>query len=555
MQNFSGDRMIDRPFAARPICAAFALSLAACWGGAGVAQTQMLLAQVDLNGVEMPAPYMRSVAEAVSGDETLSQFYAARNYQPLWTGPTDAGRRAVLFAALATADDHALPVARYDAAGLVRDLRNAQTEGDRGRVEVAMTRAYLAFAHDLQGGVLDPRKVDSGIVRVIPRVEPARLLAGITGPDPAAFIQTLAPHVPEYSRLMRVRFELEQTIAAGGWGAPVAGPLKPGATGARLVALRDRLVAMGYLGNTATASFDRSIQAAVQRFQADHGLSPDGVVNAATVEELNIGPEARLASVVVAMERLRWMGDAPRGARHIWVNLPEMAAKIVDDGQVVFQTRAVIGKNTPDQRTPEFSDEMEYMVVNPSWSVPRSITTKEYLPLLQRNPNAVSHLQVIDSRGRVVPRGSVNFSAYSAKTFPFALRQPPSDGNALGQVKFMFPNQYNIYLHDTPSKSLFANEVRAYSHGCIRLSDPFDFAYALLARQSADPRAEFKSHLDTKAENRLNLETHVPVHLVYFTAWPTAKGRMSWRKDVYGRDAAIFEALTKAGVAAARVEG
>ncbi len=501
------------------------------------------------------APYLRSVAEAVGSDTALAEFYRARNYRPVWTGAEDGARREALFAALASAGDHALPVADYDAPGLAAQLRAAQTEGDRGRAEVAMSRAFLAYAHDLQGGVLDPKKVDSGIVREIPRIDPAALLAGIVTTDPSAWLQSLAPKAPEYSRLMRARFELEQTIASGGWGPAVPGSLKPGAVGAGVVALRDRLIAMGYLGRTATATYDRQIQAAVQRFQSDHGLTPDGAVDAATAEEINIGPEDRLASVVVAMERLRWMGDAPRGRRHIWVNLPEMLAKIVDDGQVVFQTRAVIGKNVPDQRTPEFSDEMEYMVVNPSWSVPRSITTKEYLPLLQRNPNAVSHLQVVDQRGRVVPRGSVNFAAYSARSFPFALRQPPSDGNALGKVKFMFPNQYNIYLHDTPSKSLFSNDVRAYSHGCIRLGDPFDFAYALLARQSADPRGEFQSHLDTKSENRVNLDNHVPVHLVYFTAWPNAKGRMGWRKDVYGRDAAIFDALVKAGVVPARVEG
>ncbi|TAG15182.1 MAG: murein L,D-transpeptidase, partial [Rhodobacterales bacterium] len=192
---------------------------------------------------------------------------------------------------------------------------------------------------------------------------------------------------------------------------------------------------------------------------------------------------------------------------------------------------------------------------NPSWGVPRSIIVNEYLPLLQQNPNAVGHLQVIDGRGRVVPRGSVDFAAYSARSFPFGLRQPPSDGNALGLVKFMFPNPYNIYLHDTPSKSLFANEVRAYSHGCIRVADPFDLAHALLALQSADPVAEFQADLDTGKETRVDLVKPVPVHLVYFTAYPDAKGHIGYRRDVYGRDAKLFEALEAAGVVLAGVQG
>jgi L,D-transpeptidase YcbB len=244
-----------------------------------------------------------------------------------------------------------------------------------------------------------------------------------------------------------------------------------------------------------------------------------------------------------------------RSVRHVWVNLPDFRARIVDGGKTVFETRVVIGKDVPDQRSPEFSDEMEHMVINPSWGVPRSIIVKEYLPLLQQNPNAVGHLQVIDGRGRVVSRGSVNFAAYSARTFPYGLRQPPSDGNALGKVKFMFPNQHNIYLHDTPSKSLFDKEVRAYSHGCIRVADPFDLAHALLSVQSKAAEAEFDAHLQTGDETTVKLLQKVPVHLVYFTAYPDAKGRMSYRRDVYGRDAALFQALSAAGVELAGVQG
>jgi L,D-transpeptidase YcbB len=168
--------------------------------------------------------------------------------------------------------------------------------------------------------------------------------------------------------------------------------------------------------------------------------------------------------------------------------------------------------------------------------------------MMQKNRNAAGHLKIVDSKGRVVPRSAINFANYTARSFPYSMRQPPSDGNALGLVKFMFPNQYNIYLHDTPSKSLFAREVRAFSHGCIRLSDPFDFAYALLAAQTDDPVGLFKSHLDSGQESNVRLDVPLPVHLVYFTAYPAATGRMEYRRDVYGRDAAIFRALTEAGV-------
>ena len=499
--------------------------------------------------------FTKSVAEAASADDGIAAFYRAQGYQTLWTGPADSTRREAFLTALDGAAEQGLPPSRYGRDDLVAAFRSAVTEGDRGRLEVAMSRAFVAFAGDLKAGVVAPKKLDKTIVRDIARPEAAALLAGFARAEPWGFFRSLPPSTPEYPRLLKEKLGLEGVIAAGGWGAQVPGQVQPGAIGPEAVALRNRLVALGYLPHSASGTFDRPMVRAVQRYQADNGITPDGVVGDSTLAALNTAPEERLKSVTVAMERLRWMGDAPRGDRHIWVNQPDFTAKIMDGGAVTFQTRAVIGKNSPDTRTPEFSDEMEYMVVNPSWGVPRSIIVKEYLPLLQRNPNAVSHIQVVDRSGRVVPRGAVNFAAYSASSFPFSMRQPPSDGNALGLVKFMFPNQYNIYLHDTPSKNLFAHEVRAYSHGCIRLGDPFDFAYALLARQTDDPKGVFKAELDTGRESLVRLDVKVPVHLVYFTAWPTARGTIGYRNDIYGRDAAIFQALDEAGVVLPQVQG
>jgi murein L,D-transpeptidase YcbB/YkuD len=505
--------------------------------------------------VAQPSAFSQSLAAAASDDAVIAEWYGKTGYEPLWTGADDAERRQAFLAAIARAADHGLPVQRYDAVALTNALRAAESEGDRGRIEVAMTRAYLAWARDLTSGAIDPAKVDAGIVRQIDRIDPQTLLARIAAGSPKAVMTWLMPKSPAYLNLMKAKIGLEAQIAAGGWGEPLAvSPVEPGDTGAVVVALRDRLMRMGYLAPTATASYDRAIQSAVQAFQLAHGLVADGRAGEGTILELNISAGDRLKSVIVALERERWL-DIDQSVRHIWVNLPDFRAKIIEDGRTVFDTRVVIGKNVPDQRSPEFSDEMEHMVINPSWGVPRSIIVKEYLPLLQQNPNAVGHLQVIDGRGRVVPRGSVDFAAYSARSFPFGLRQPPSDGNALGLVKFMFPNQYNIYLHDTPSKSLFGNDVRAYSHGCIRVADPFDLAYALLALQSDDPEAEFKAHLDSGKETTVKLDKTVPVHLVYFTAYPDSKGRIGYRRDVYGRDAALFKALEEAGVALGGVQG
>ncbi len=517
------------------------LTMGIGWSGAAVAS---------------PTAFAQALSAAVAEEEALAGYYRAGIYADLWTGPDDAARRAALFAALDLADVHGLPVARYDAAGLRAAFSAVQTEGDRGRLEAAMSRAYLQFVRDLSSGALTPSQIDPAIKREPQRPDPALLLARAGGENFERFLADLPPDHPEYARLIKEKLTLEATMATGGFGpAIVAEKLESGDQGLAVVALRDRLQAFGYLGPTASQDYDQRIAVAVQRFQSDFGLPVDGVAGTSTIAALNEQPGDRLQSVVAALERLRWMGDAAFGDRHIWVNQPSFTVQIVDEGKVSYNSRVVIGKTDADTQTPEFSETMKFLVINPSWSVPRSITTKEYLPLLRSNPNAVGHLQVIDGNGRVVPRGAVNFAAYSASNFPFALRQAPSDGNALGKVKFMFPNPYNIYLHDTPSKSLFANEVRAYSHGCIRVGAPFDLAYALLARQSDDPQGLFQTYLDSGAESRVDLDAPVPVHLVYFTAWPNSKGVVTYLRDIYGRDGKIFDALVEAGLAPLDVQG
>jgi murein L,D-transpeptidase YcbB/YkuD len=246
------------------------------------------------------------------------------------------------------------------------------------------------------------------------------------------------------------------------------------------------------------------------------------------------------------MERERWL-VRDRGARHVWVNLADFSATIRQDGREVFRTRAVIGKDVADRETPEFSDEMDHLVLNPSWYVPRSIIVNEYLPKLRANPNAVRHLKITDRRGREVDRGH-GFAQYSARSFPFSMRQPPGPENALGRVKFMFPNPHNIYLHDTPQRHLFAHDRRAYSHGCIRLAEPVAFAHAILAPQEAEPEALVDGVLRSGAERRVDLDETVPVHLVYRTAFTDEAGALHWREDVYGRDAMVLDALIEAGV-------
>lgn len=502
--------------------------------------------------------FKQAVAEAASPDDQIAAFYRASDYQPLWTGEGEqfVARRAALMQALNAVDLHGLPAARYDVDGLMAAMRDARTTRDLGTIEVTLSRRFAQYARDVQKGMLIPSKIDDGLVRKVVYRDAADYLNGLEkSTDPSAYMRSLPPKSREYRALMKEKIGLEALIRAGGWGRGVpSGKYKPGQSGPSVVALRDRLITLGYLSPSASATYDVNLQKAVRDFQSSHGLEADGVAGATTIDEINKLASARLQSVIVAMERERWLPEN-RGKRHVLVNLADFHAQIVDDGLVTFRTRSVIGKNQGDRRSPEFSDVMELMVINPSWYVPRSIVVKEYLPQLQRNPNAVSHINITDRQGRVVNRSTMDFSQFTRRNFPFAMTQPPSNRNALGLVKFLFPNKYNIYLHDTPSKSLFGREKRDFSHGCIRLQDPFDFAYALLARQSDDPVGMFQKILKSGKETEVRLEQPIPVHLIYRTAFTTMQGGIEYRRDVYGRDAKIWKALTLAGVELPVVQG
>ncbi len=490
----------------------------------------------------------QAIAEGAATNEALGAFYRGRDFEPIWTTAEAADRRAALLAALERADDHGLPASRYDPAVLRAAFEAATNPRARGEAEVLASQMFLQYARDVQSGLLEPTEVVGDIFKELPRADQHEQLTEFVSGNPYVFMRALPPQHPEYVRLMREKLRLEQVLGTGGWGPEIsAGAMEPGDTGAGVIQLRNRLISMGYLERSASASYDIALEEAVRRFQEDHGLTADGEAGAATLREINVDVETRLGQIILSMERQRWM-NRERGERHILVNIPEFHVYVIDGEEVSFESRVVVGHTDFDRHTPEFSDIMEHMVINPSWNVPRSIAVGEYLPQMQANPGAAGHLQLLRG-GRVVSREGIDFSQYTRRNFPFDLRQPPSNRNALGLVKFMFPNQWNIYLHDTPARNLFERTVRAYSHGCVRVHRPFDLAYHLLAPQEADPEGFFQSTLRTGRETQVNLDEPVPVHLVYWTAWVTPEGRVNYRDDVYGRNAQLWRAMQEAGVA------
>ena len=490
-----------------------------------------------------------AVAQAAANDKVILAFYKARDYRPIWTGNADRQRRKAFLDALKRAPDHGLPRGRYEADELRKSFAGFKSAKAKGALEVEVTRKFLQYARDIQSGILEPRRIDRNMTLRPPRRDPLKTLESFAKSSPAAFIRKLAPLSPDYQRLLKEKLRMERIVGRGGWGAPVkAKKLKPGDSGPAVVALRKRLTAMGYGRLGSAKTYDAALESAVQKFQLDHGLNADGVAGGNTLRAINTPATERLMQVVIGLERLRWL-NKPLGKRHILVNEAAFMAYVIDNGKRTLTTRVVVGQ--PGRwRTPEFEKKMTHMVINPSWFVPGSIAGGEYLPLLKKNARALERQGIVmtDANGRRVDPTKVDFSKYSKGNFPYSLRQPPSDGNALGKVKFMFPNKHAIYLHDTPAKNLFGKDIRAYSHGCVRVQKPFELAYTLLAKQSANPKALFDGYVKAGKEVTVNLKQPVPIYLVYRTAWVEPNGRPNYRLDTYKVDKKVFAALAKAGV-------
>ena len=490
-------------------------------------------------------PEQIALAEAVAGKPGLAAFYGAHALAPVFTGPQAAGRRQALIAAVARAPGHGLPPARYERGDLAaRDAAGANGIAD----EVAFAEVFARWAHDVEGGLVDPGRLGHGNHRAVQRSDLDDLLDRFVGAaNPRQVLVSIEPRDPRYLALQDALASQSRLFAPPGTVEVPPGLMKPGSSGPQVAALRTRLASIGFASDGGDL-YDEPLAQAVRAYQASAGLGPDGVAGPRTVKMLNRRAGPRSRALLIALERMRWLNGHDLGARHVWVNLPEFNARILSHGRTEFVTRVVVGKTDPEMQTPEFSDQMEHLVVNPRWNVPRSIAVKEYLPRLQANRNAASHLDVVDGAGRIVKRANIDFGRYTPATFPYRLRQKSGDDNALGEVKFIFPNPWNIYLHDTPTKGLFGASTRAFSHGCVRIARPAELANALLQGQVDDPARTYDRAIASGKETWLPLKPTIPVHLVYFTTFPDETGAIRSYPDIYGRDASVWDALVKAGL-------
>ncbi|WP_306145100.1 murein L,D-transpeptidase [Roseibium sp. MMSF_3412] len=487
-----------------------------------------------------------SISESIP--EGLQAYYAERVYAPVWFDQSGLRENAHLaIAAMAEANDHALNPNNYNPLGLAQQTETAQTPEEWAAFDLELSRQFLRYATHLSSGRVQPNKINKALNLFPDRPEPKTLFKNAEqSVDFSAFLDSLAPQSDNYARLKRRLAQYRQKAETGGFtSVPDGEVLKPGMTDPRVPVLRARLMEEDIPGAEDHSGdvYEGAIVEAVKVFQDHHGLATDGVIGKNTLTRLNIPLQEKLVQMELNMERRRWMRDY-LGEFYVFVNLADQNLKVVRDGKTIHTTRVVVGK--PYHATPVFSDQLEYVEINPYWNVPYSIATKEYLPKLKQNPSALSRQNIrVFQDGNEVAATRVAWNSYSGGNFPFRLRQDPGDGNALGRIKFMFPNEFNIYIHDTPSKSLFSRAERAYSHGCIRASNPFALADVLLADNNATP-GHWEGIRDTQKRTVIKPVVPVEVHLTYLTAWMNKDGSTHFRKDIYGRDEVLLEALRKA---------
>lgn len=492
----------------------------------------------------------------------LIRFYQSRNYRLAWLDPNGLLPEGVMaMEAVRQAGTHGLLSSDYLSPRLDDQLDGLKTMPvvsgpgfDRNQVQLdlALTDMMLRYAHDRTMGRAAPNLLTYGKQA---KASQCRDLAGelaeaLTKDRLAGFLETLGPANAGYLALQKSLQRYRQIRSHGGWSVIDEGPpIQLGDCSQRVAQLKDRLAPPSiapFASQWMQACFDKHLAAEVKQFQHRHGLKADGVVGAKTLHALNVPVDQRIRQIQLNLERWRWMPEQP-GFPYIRVNIPGYQVQIVEADRVVKTMRAIVGQKR--RPTPLLSSMLTYLEVNPYWHVPSRIARLDLLPKIQEDPYYLirQNFRVFDGwdeHAQEIDPHAIDWSSFSKAHFPFRLRQEPDSRNALGRVKFMFPNELSVYIHDTPSKSLFNKSSRHFSSGCVRVEEPLELMTYLLKREDWDEERLSKL-LASEQRQVVVLEQPVPVYLVYLTAWVEENGEIHFREDIYGHDQQLSIAMAK----------
>jgi murein L,D-transpeptidase YcbB/YkuD len=496
----------------------------------------------------LATPEGRVIAGArIAGYTFLPQLYQAAGAQLVWSNAANVAslKEAVRRSwedGLLSADFHDKIIADFepskpgnkDAAAIDRDIILSDT--------------LVRLLYQLYFGKVSPNGLDANwnFARPLLSDEPTRIIAdALSNGSIGELIEKTKLAHPFYKSLKATLQKYTQYEVMGGWPAVPPGPvLKPDATDPRIPALRKRLAITGEYqddGNVQSEVFDEPLAAAVRSFQTSHGLEAAGTLGPQTLEALNVSVQQRIEQIRVNMERARWILRTI-GDEMVIVNVAGYYLRIILEGKAAWSTRVIVGQN--HHKTPIFTEQIKHVVFNPDWTVPRSIVRNEIFPKARANPGYLAaHNYRLTNGSTTVDPSAVNWSQWTAATFPFGVVQSPGPTNALGLVKFLFPNKYSVYLHDTPGRGLFVKADRTFSHGCIRVEDPLKMAEIILGNRLGWDRAKIDSIVATGKLTQVSLPKPLPVLLLYWTVDPQLGGNANFFRDIYGRDARLLKAL------------
>jgi murein L,D-transpeptidase YcbB/YkuD len=493
--------------------------------------------------------------------DILSTFYEKRNYNPLWsqdnglTPQADQLIRTVENAELdgLTSEDYHLDQLKSLNADCQKALTQKQAvdPGKQADLDVLLTDAFLLFSSHLLSGRVTPNAVDSTWLFFDPVSDIAEILnSDVYSTQIESFFDGLRPGNTAYYRL---RDALQHYIGIqkqGGWASiPSGSSLRVGDTNERVDLIRKRLIVTADIGPPARhikpTEFDESLMKGVQHFQNRHGIEPDGVVGLSTLTAMNVPVEDRIRQIELNLERWRWIPH-DLGSRYILVNIADYSLVVVENQTTVLDMRVVVGKTY--RRTPVFSEKLKYLVLNPYWNVPFKIAVEDKLPIIRKNPLYLTqqHIKVFENWSENAPEINpvvIDWYRVNAGNFPYRLRQDPGPLNALGRIKFMFPNKFSIYLHDTPQRGLFKRATRDFSSGCIRIEKPVELAKYLLQNDPQWPSQRITNTIEHGVTTVVYIKDPIPVHLLYWTAWVTESGIVHFGNDIYDRDPPLSRAL------------
>ncbi|NTU92683.1 MAG: L,D-transpeptidase family protein [Chlorobiaceae bacterium] len=523
----------------------------------------------------------------------MRRFYAALGNRPAWTNRQAVAR---LIEVIEDSANDGLVVSDYHLDEIRNYYTNPPASPDlMARADILMTDAVFTLMSHMRSGKVYARSIESdwNIAPPLPGQDYDRtLMSAVMGSKFPEIIQSLRPASSEYSQLRKGLIRMREIAAAGGWESVPSGPAidKVGVADQRIPAIRRRLEVTGDVArlpvvqeaaaqkeeekehkepskrrtgkkddtssgadSLAIADTLRSIPVnpdelytaelfeAVVAFQKRHGLNPDGVIGNETIKAMNVPVGQRIDQIRINLERYRWFLNS-RGANYVMVNIPGFSVELVQNGLRRWNSRVIVG--TPDNKTPVFRAEMQYIIVNPQWVIPPGILTKEAIPAIIRDRSYLQRkrLAVVDENGQRLSPASVDWSSYSGGSFPYRLVQASGDDGSLGRIKFMLPNKFMVYMHDTPSKDLFGRSRRAFSHGCVRVENPIDLAEVVLQDSVKWNRKKIQAAIDARKTRSIDLPRNFPVYIMYQTAFSEGD-QLQLRPDVYDRDSRLLKVL------------